>query len=862
MAEENRVVSLSGSSYYYSENDSDAYRVISGTVLVFIVPEKQWGTGRKSFICEAGEGEIIPSFRCRDIDSVEWKFCLSAFEDTAVEIIEFGSTKRLRDKFSEKIHLSNYSEEGYNSGLIEQYKANILKEDILIRRNRNLKSTTYTDTFESILHSFKKKKINFDTDLTGNGLYDCVSIICEKESVPVAPYDKMKEACGEKFDISDIARISYFSYRKIVLSPGWEKNDSGAFVVFTESGKPLACLPHKIKLSGANSYYLYDTELKTAVPLTEKIAAGISPEAYMIYRPLPHEKLTKKDIFRFSKESISKYDLVSFIIWVVITAVIGLITPQINKNLFDKYIPQGDIGFLFEILTLLAVFMIANTMISVVKNLCNFRITSKITYDMSNAVFDRVFNMPESFFRQYESADLTKRVMSINGIISTVVNVIITGGISFIFMTVFFVRMLSFSPDMSLIGLLMIVIYAVIYYFINKISIRYSEESAKLDGEISSKLFQFLNGISKIRIAGVEDRALYEYIKPYIKLREKNASTGRIALINGAIASAAGTVFTVVFYFMVVKTNEKMNPIAIQVGDFMAFMTLFGTFEAYALDAVKSFVSLRAIKPLFKRFEPIMAEEPEYDEGCELPGDISGAVEINNVSFAYSKEEPNVLNNITLNIRPGEYLGIVGTSGSGKSTLMKLLLGFEKPTAGKIYYDNKDIEKIDKRELRKKMGVVLQNGKLISGSIFDNITITSPGASADDVNRVVEAVGLKNDIDKMPMGLYTMLNEDSSTISGGQQQRILIARAIISSPRILLFDEATSALDNITQSMVSGTLDKMNATKIVIAHRLSTIINCNRIIVMDKGSIAEEGTYDELMKKEGIFYQLASRQIS
>ena len=859
MAEENRVVSLNGSSYYLSENDSDAYKVISGTVLVFIVPEKKWGTGRKSFIYEASEGEIIPSFCCRDIDSVEWRFCLTAFDDAAFEVIEYGSTKRLKDRFSEKIALSNYREEGFNSGLIEQYKSNILKEDILIRRNKNLKSTTFTDTLELISHSFKKKGIRVDADITGNSLYDSVNIVCATDSVPIAPYEKMKEACGDSFDISDIARISYFSYRKIVLSPGWENDDSGAFIVFTEKGKPLACLPGRTKLTGNGSYILYDPEKKSVIPLTSAIAAGISPEAYMIYRPLPHDKLTKRDIFSFAKSSVSKYDVISFLAWVVITAVIGLAVPQINEKLFDTFIPRGDTGILIRILAILAVFMIANAMISVVKSLCNFRITSKITYDLSNAVFDRVFNLPESFFRRYESADLTKRVLSINGIISTTVNVAVTGCISLVFMVIYFIRMLHYSGIMSLIGLLMIAVYAVVYYLINKISVRYTEESARLEGEISSRLFQFINGITKIRIAGVEDRALYEYMKPYIKLREKNASTGRINLINSIIASAAGTVFTVVFYNLAVKSALVSS---VSVGLFMAFMSLFATFETNALEAVKGIVSLRSLKPLFKRFEPIMLEKPEYEEGCELPGEISGAIEINNVSFAYSKDEPNVLNNINLNIKSGEYLGIVGTSGSGKSTLMKLLLGFEKPTSGKIYYDNKDIEKIDKRELRKKMGVVLQNGKLITGSIYDNITITCPGASVSDVNRVVEQVGLKEDIEKMPMGLYTLLNEETSTISGGQQQRILIARALMSSPELLLFDEATSALDNITQSKVSDTLDRMNITKIVVAHRLSTIINCSRIIVMDNGSIAEEGTYDELMEKEGIFYNLASRQLT
>ena len=233
-----------------------------------------------------------------------------------------------------------------------------------------------------------------------------------------------------------------------------------------------------------------------------------------------------------------------------------------------------------------------------------------------------------------------------------------------------------------------------------------------------------------------------------------------------------------------------------------------------------------------------------------------------NSIFPYSPDAPNVLQNIDLNIKPGEYVGLVGPSGCGKSTLMKLLLGFEKPTQGKIYYDNKDIDSIDKRELRKKMGVVLQDGKLISGSIFENITITAPNATVTDVRQVIKNVGLEKDIQEMPMGLHTILSEDCGTISGGQQQRILIARAIISNPKILFFDEATSALDNVTQSMVCETLEQMDSTRIVIAHRLSTIMRCDRIIVLNAGKVVEQGTYAELMENKGLFYNLASRQMA
>ena len=244
-----------------------------------------------------------------------------------------------------------------------------------------------------------------------------------------------------------------------------------------------------------------------------------------------------------------------------------------------------------------------------------------------------------------------------------------------------------------------------------------------------------------------------------------------------------------------------------------------------------------------------------------MPGDLTGSIEVSNVTFAYDEDSPPVIKDLSLQIRVGEYIGIVGSSGCGKSTLLKLLLGFEKPQTGRIYYDGRDIDGIDKRELRKRFGVVLQNGGLITGSIHDNITITTPSATLEQVQQAVRDAGLEKDIADMPMGLHTILSEGDGSISGGQKQRILIARAIVGKPKLLFFDEATSALDNATQASVCESLDRLSATRIVIAHRLSTIIRCDRIFVMDAGQIVEEGTFEQLMAKKGLFYDLASRQI-
>jgi len=280
------------------------------------------------------------------------------------------------------------------------------------------------------------------------------------------------------------------------------------------------------------------------------------------------------------------------------------------------------------------------------------------------------------------------------------------------------------------------------------------------------------------------------------------------------------------------------------------------------LEIVSSLLQANDVKPVYDFCKPILESLPEFEEDAQMPGKLSGDIEVNNITFAYNEDSGPVLKNLSLHIKPGEYVGIVGSSGSGKSTLLKLLLGFDKPQLGKIYYDGKDIDSLDKRELRKKFGVVLQDGGVISGSIYENITITFPNTKLKRVKEVVKEVGLEDDINAMPMGLHTVLSENSGTISGGQKQRILIARAIVGKPRIIFFDEATSALDNVTQAMVVETLEKLKATKIVIAHRLSTVMNCDRIVVLEHGELIEEGSYQDLMAKKGRFYELAIRQIS
>ena len=296
-------------------------------------------------------------------------------------------------------------------------------------------------------------------------------------------------------------------------------------------------------------------------------------------------------------------------------------------------------------------------------------------------------------------------------------------------------------------------------------------------------------------------------------------------------------------------------------GEFVAFNASFGIFMVAMLQISDTILEVNTIIPTYENIKPILCTLPEYDEEKEDPGEIDGKIEIGHITFRYEKNGPVILDDISLKIKKGEYVAIVGASGCGKSTLLRILLGFEKAESGKVYYSGKDLETVDIRALRKQFGVVLQNGQLIAGDIFSNIVGTNPALTIQDAEEAAHMAGLLDDINDMPMGFNTIVSEGGSTLSGGQRQRLMIARAIVNKPKILFFDEATSALDNNTQKHVSDSLDQLDATRIVIAHRLSTVMNCDRIIVLEKGKIAEEGTYKELMAKDGIFAQLAKRQL-
>jgi ABC-type bacteriocin/lantibiotic exporter with double-glycine peptidase domain len=296
----------------------------------------------------------------------------------------------------------------------------------------------------------------------------------------------------------------------------------------------------------------------------------------------------------------------------------------------------------------------------------------------------------------------------------------------------------------------------------------------------------------------------------------------------------------------------------------VAQLASFSSAFAVALSCIEQVAnhsrSISRLKPILDVGKPILEAVPESSKEGKAVFGLNGSIGLSHVTFRYAKDEPAILDDLSLSIAPGEYVAVVGKSGCGKSTLVKLLLGFEEPQRGTISYDGNDMKSLDLYSLRRNIGTVLQDGRLFAGDIFSNITITAPWLSQDAAWEAARKTGIAEDIRRMPMGMQTYLGEDGEGLSGGQKQRIMIARAIAPKPGILILDEATSALDNLTQKIVTDSMDAMKCTRIVIAHRLSTIRSCDRIIAIDHGKIVESGTYEELLEKGGFFAQLVSRQ--
>lgn len=637
--------------------------------------------------------------------------------------------------------------------------------------------------------------------------------------------------------------------RKVELDKGWYHHAVGAMIgTLKEDGSAVALVPGKL-----TGYRFRDIKTGKWVKLNRKTEKLLDDEALCFYKPLPMKALTVKDLLLFSLEQLSVSDIVLMLLMMGGSAALGLLSPMFTKWLFSDVLESGRGDVLLALAAFMICYSICRLCFSAFQSLINSRIGIKQNIAVQAAVMNRIMSLPPTFFKKYASGELSSRSSYVQSLCSTIFNTVGMTGLSSLFSFIYIGQIFTFAPSLVIPSIVVTLTTIALSLITTYAQMRISREKMELSSKTSGLTYSTITGIQKVKLAGAEKRMFARWAKYYAREAQLEYNPPAFLKLSGMLTLAVSLVGTLVLYAIAVRNN-------VSVSDYYAFNSAYGM-VASAFTAISGIaITVANIRPTLEMAKPIMEAEPEMQDGKEIITKLSGSIELNHVTFRYDDSMPNVIDDLSLKVKPGEYLAIVGATGCGKSTLMRLLLGFEKPQKGSIFYDRKDISHVDLESLRKKIGSVMQDGKLFLGDIYSNIVISAPQLTLDDAWKAAEIASIAEDIRKLPMGMNTLISEGQGGISGGQKQRLMIARAVAPGPKVLMFDEATSALDNLTQKHVSDAIDSLKCTRIVIAHRLSTIRHADRIIFLKDGKIVEDGTYDELIAAEGFFAELVERQ--
>ena len=716
-----------------------------------------------------------------------------------------------------------------------------------IRQRQDLDQQMFEESFfkaaEAILGNRVASRMSDERIITRQAIEDILKYYHYK---PVE-IPKAVNTHDEQLDYS--LRPHGIMRRRIELEEEWYKDSYGPVLAYLkEGGLPVAILPKKMA-----GYYYVDHLTGNKVMVNAKTARLFEREAFCFYRPFPQRPIGIPELLIYMKNCLSASDVTLMVLATLISTLIGMLIPRITQALSGPVLLSGRVSALAGAAISLVCVAIAHNLIKSVVGLFMQRIKTKTSVSVEAALTMRILTLPAPFFRDYSAGELTNRIQSINALCSMIMGIVFSSGLSSIFSLLYVGQIFSFAPSLVAPSLLTILISVILTVAASFVQIKVSRRSMALEARQAGMAYSMITGVQKIKLAGAEKRVFSRWMKMYADSAKLIYNPPMFLKINAVLNLAVTLVSTIIIYG--IAAGSGVSP-----SEYLAFNAAYGSLMG-AFMAIAGFALQAAnIKPILEMAEPFLKETPEAAENKEIVTKISGTIELCNVYFRYGENMPYIVKDMSLKIHAGEYIAIVGRTGCGKSTLMRLLLGFEKPERGAIYYDNKDMKRLDLCSLRRKIGAVTQNGGLFQGDLFSNIVISAPELTLKDAWEAAEIAGIAEDIRAMPMGMQTMVSEGQGGISGGQRQRVMIARAVAPKPRLLLFDEATSALDNKTQKQVSEALDKMGCTRIVIAHRLSTIRKCDRILFLENGKILEDGSYEELIARGGHFAELVERQ--
>lgn len=693
--------------------------------------------------------------------------------------------------------------------------------------------------------------------LTASSLVDPLLASCRMVGAAlglvIQPDPRTRDAIAPRDPLAGILHASRVRARRVALRGSWWTEDNGPLLAFRSSDKQAVAL-----LRDGATYHLHDPSDRSVTRVDQALADGLEPFAQSFYRPFPDVALRLRDVLRFGLRG-GRRDLLVIAAMVVCAALVGMVPAIATGVLFNTVIPGAQRSELLQMTGILLACAAANALFAVAQSVAMLRIETRASASLQAAVWDRLLFLPLPFFRGYTSGDLASRAMAVDAIRQVASGSTVTALVGGVVVMGNFALMFLYSAEMARWATLILGVVLVVSLAGSWAQLRPQRAIAKAESKLLGLVLQLLTSIAKLRVAAAEVPAFALWVRQFSAQRRLQYQARVVSSWLAAFQSAVPVFSSVVIFALALPLVTETNEL--QTGDFMAFLTAFTACVGGILASTPALVAILNTLPLYEQATPILTTLPEVVAGKTDPGPLLGDIEIQHATFRYQADGPLILRDVSIRIQAGELVAFVGPSGSGKSTMLRMLLGFEALEGGSIFFDGQELGGLDVQAVRRQMGVVLQSGRLMSGDIFTNIV----GASSATIKEAWEAArmaGLAEEIEAMPMGMHTVISEGGGTLSGGQRQRLLIARAIVARPRIVLFDEATSALDNRTQAIVSASLEKLQATRIVVAHRLSTIVNAHRIFVMEKGQLVQTGTYAELMAQPGTFAELAKRQIA
>ncbi|MFE5812519.1 NHLP bacteriocin export ABC transporter permease/ATPase subunit [Streptomyces sp. NPDC056479] len=703
----------------------------------------------------------------------------------------------------------------------------------------------------TLLASIGKRGDKRTTAADADASYAACKLVAEAAGITLAEPAQSGTESDRLDPVERVAIASRVRTRAVRLDGRWWRDNIGPLVGHRAlSGAPVALLWRR------GGYVAVHPATGRETPIEKANAEEFEPRGVMFYRPLPDRALSPARLLRFSMRGTGG-DLTNLLVSCLVTVGIGALVPIATGKVLGEFVPKAQTGLIVQFCLAVMISSVVAAAFMLLQNLTILRLEGRIESTLQPALWDRLLRLPTKFFTERSTGELASQAMGISAIRRLMAGVgpVVASSVTVGAMNLGL--LFWYSVPMALAAIGMLVVIAAMFLGLGLWQVRWQRRLVVLSNKLNNQAFQTLRGLPKLRVAAAENYAYAAWASQFARSRELQQKVGRIKNLTTVMGAVYLPLCTLLMFMLLAgPARGSMSAAA-----FLTFNTSVTMLLTSVTQLTGAFVSAVAALPLFEEIKPVLEATPEVRTASTRPGPLTGAMESRRLSFRYSDDGPLVLDDVSFDIRPGEFVAIVGPSGCGKSTLLRLLIGFDKPVSGSVLYDGQDLAALDQSAVRRQCGVVLQHAQPFTGSIMDVICGTEP-YTPEEVMAAAEMAGLAEDIKRMPMGLHTIVS-GSGAVSGGQRQRLMIAQALIRRPRILFFDEATSALDNETQRVVIESTKALNATRIVIAHRLSTVLDADRVIVMEDGKVAQQGPPAQLLADtSGRLHELVRRQLA